>query len=198
MTDTMTKERRSWTMSRIHSKDTKPELLVRKYLFSRGLRFRVNVSRIVGHPDIVLSKYNALIEVRGCFWHRHGCATATSPKSHVRFWREKFMRNVARDKLHEEQWAAAGWRVFIVWECELRPFVREITLAKLYAAIVGDSAFAYAEDESAAVPLAAETAERYDAGPRTGRHAGGRRRASHSARMTKSAAQVKGPSPERE
>ena len=125
-------------MSRIRSKDTKPELLVRKYLFSRGLRFRVNVGRLPGHPDIVLAKYNALIEVRGCFWHRHeGCATATSPKSHVRFWREKFERNVARDRLHEEQWAAAGWRVFIVWECELRPFVREVTLAKLYAAIVG-------------------------------------------------------------
>lgn len=137
MTDTISKERRSWTMSRIRSKDTKPELLVRKYLFSRGLRFRVNVSRIVGHPDIVLPKYNALIEVRGCFWHRHeGCATATSPKSHVRFWREKL----------------------------LRPFVREITLAKLYAAIVGNPTFAYAEEEpSAAIPLAAETAAEYKA-----------------------------------
>jgi DNA mismatch endonuclease (patch repair protein) len=165
MTDTMTKERRSWTMSRIHSKDTKPELVVRKYLFSRGLRFRVNVGRLPGHPDIVLAKHNALIEVRGCFWHRHeGCATATSPKSHVRFWREKFKRNVARDKLHEEQWAAAGWRVFIVWECELRPFVREVTLAKLYAAIVGNPTVAYAEDETpAAVPLAAETTADYKA-----------------------------------
>ena len=146
MTDTLTKERRSWTMSRIRSKDTKPELIVRKYLFSRGLRFRVNVGRLPGHPDIVLAKYNALIEVRGCFWHRHeGCATATNPK------------------LHEEQWAAAGWRVFIVWECELRPFVREITLAKLYAAIVGNPTFAYAEEEAAAVPLAAETAADYRA-----------------------------------
>ena len=162
--DTLTKERRSWTMSRIRSKDTKPELLVRKYLFSRGLRFRVNVGRLPGHPDIVLAKYNALIEVRGCFWHRHeGCATATSPKSHVRFWREKFERNVARDRLHEEQWAAAGWRVFIVWECELRPFVREVTLAKLYAAIVGAPAFAYAEESADAVPLAAEATEEYGA-----------------------------------
>ena len=162
--DTLTKERRSWTMSRIRSKDTKPELLVRKYLFSRGLRFRVNVGRLPGHPDIVLAKYNALIEVRGCFWHRHeGCATATNPKSHVRFWREKFERNVARDRLHEEQWAAAGWRVFIVWECELRPFVREVTLAKLYAAIVGAPAFAYAEETADAVPLAAEATEEYGA-----------------------------------
>ena len=167
MTDTMTRERRSWTMSRIRSKDTKPELLVRKYLFSRGLRFRVNVGRLPGHPDIVLPKYRALVEVRGCFWHRHpGCATATSPKSHVRFWREKFRRNVARDKLHEEQWAAAGWRVFVVWECELRPFVREITLAKLHAAIVGDRTAEYAVEEPVAVPLAAETVAAYDPGPR--------------------------------
>ena len=161
MTDTISKERRSWTMSRIHSKDTKPELLVRKYLFSRGLRFRVNVSSLPGHPDIVLPKYRALIEVRGCFWHRHpGCATATSPKSHVRFWREKFKRNVARDKLHEKQWAEAGWRVFVVWECELKPFQREITLAKLYAALVNEPPFAYAvEDGGDDEPLAAEEAD---------------------------------------
>ncbi len=148
-------------MSRIRSKDTKPELLVRKYLFSRGLRFRVNVGRIVGRPDIVLPKHRALIEVRGCFWHRHpGCSAATDPKSHVRFWREKFRRNEERDKRHEEQWAVEGWRVFIVWECELRPFVRNTTLAKLYAAIVGDSAVAYAEEPPDAIlPLAAEKAE---------------------------------------
>ena len=80
MTDTLTKEKRSWTMSRIHSRDTKPELIVRRYLFSRGLRFRVNVKRLPGHPDIVLTKYKALIEVRGCFWHRHpGCKVATTP-----------------------------------------------------------------------------------------------------------------------
>ena len=161
MTDTISKERRSWTMSRIRGKDTKPELLVRKYLFSRGLRFRVNVSRLPGHPDIVLPKYRALIEVRGCFWHRHpGCATATSPKSHVRFWREKFKRNVARDKLHEKQWAEAGWRVFVVWECELKPFLREITLAKLYSAIVEKPSFIYAEgDADEDVPFAAEEAD---------------------------------------
>lgn len=137
MTDTISKERRSWTMSRIRSRDTKPEMLVRRYLFSRGLRYRVNVSRIPGHPDIVLARHGALVEVRGCFWHRHpGCKVATTPKSHVRFWREKFRRNVERDRLHEAQWAELGWNVFVVWECELRPAAREATLERLYRAIV--------------------------------------------------------------
>lgn len=162
MTDTLTKERRSWTMSRIHSRDTKPELIVRRYLFSRGLRFRVNVKRLPGHPDIVLTKYNALIEVRGCFWHRHpGCKVATTPKSHVKFWKEKFRRNVKRDALHEEQWAEAGWRVFIVWECELKPSVRAATLDNLYDGIVADAtarpaAYGEGEDDGAGMLEAAE------------------------------------------
>ena len=136
-------------MSRIRSRDTKPELLVRHYLFSRGLRYRIGVSSIPGHPDIVLSKYRALVEVRGCFWHRHiGCKVATTPKSHVRFWKAKFKRNVERDRLHEAQWTEAGWRVFIVWECELRPAVRLATLERLYAAIVAStSPFSYESAE---------------------------------------------------
>lgn len=137
MTDTMTRERRSWTMSRIRSRDTKPEMLVRRYLFSRGLRYRVNVRGVPGHPDIVLARHHALVEVRGCFWHRHQpCKIATTPKSHVRFWKAKFKRNVERDRLHEAQWAEAGWRVFVVWECELRPAERAATLERLYSAIV--------------------------------------------------------------
>ena len=120
-------------MSRIHSKDTKPELIVRRYLFSRGLRFRVNVGRLPGHPDIVLAKYNALIEVRGCFWHQHGwewdgrklvqtsiCPTATRPKTNRAFWNAKFRRNVRRDAEHEKAWAEQGWNLIIVWECALK------------------------------------------------------------------------------
>ena len=162
MTDTVTPEQRSWTMSRIRGKDTKPELLVRRYLYSRGLRFRVNYAGLPGHPDVVLAKYKALVEIRGCFWHRHeGCAIATTPKSHVRFWREKFKRNVARDRLHERQWAEAGWRVFVVWGCELRPFVREITLAKLYAAITdGHGGVGYSTgDDGVDIPFAAENSD---------------------------------------
>lgn len=163
MTDTISKERRSWTMSRIRSRDTKPEMIVRRYLFSRGLRYRVNVKRVPGHPDIVLSRYHALVEVRGCFWHRHpGCKIATTPKSHIRFWRAKFKRNVERDRLHEAQWAEAGWRVFVVWECELRPAARTATLERLYSAIVLPAARAGAfsydlRDDEWDVPFAAET-----------------------------------------
>lgn len=143
-------------MSRIRSRDTKPELLVRRFLFSRGLRFRVGVSSLPGHPDIVLRKFKAIVEVRGCFWHRHpGCRMATTPKSHVRFWKEKFRRNVERDRRHETQWAEAGWHVFIVWECELRPALCEATLERLYAGITA-SEFAYGEIEPVDTPMAAE------------------------------------------
>ena len=167
MTDTITKERRSYVMSRIRSRDTKPEMVVRRYLFSRGLRFRVNARNLPGHPDVVLAKYRAIVEIRGCFWHRHeGCATATTPKSHVRFWREKFRRNVARDRLHEEQWAAAGWRLFVVWECELKPKVRDATLAALYDGIVGGAAAAYSAPAGDEGLLAAETPSEYETSKR--------------------------------
>ena len=153
MTDTISKERRSWTMSRIRSRDTKPELIVRRYLFSRGLRFRVNVSKLPGHPDIVLARHRAIVEVRGCFWHRHeGCKVATTPKSHVRFWKAKFRRNVERDRQHEIQWAELGWRVFVVWECELRPSARAATLERLRAAILAPATpaphFTYADGDA--------------------------------------------------
>ncbi len=165
MTDTLTVEERSLTMSKIHSKDTKPELIVRHYLFSRGLRFRVNVKMLPGHPDVVLPKYKAIIEVRGCFWHRHpGCKVATTPKSHVKFWSEKFRRNVERDALHERQWAEMGWRLFVVWECELRQFVRDVTLAKLYAAITGGVLPEYETPQTEPGELiAAETPLKYEA-----------------------------------
>ena len=132
--DTLTPERRSWVMSRIHSKDTTPERIVRSWLHRRGYRFRLHVKTLPGHPDIVLPKYHALIEVRGCFWHRHrGCRTATTPSSNTRFWKDKFRRNVARDKRHEADWRALGWEVFVVWECELAPRRREATLETLRA-----------------------------------------------------------------
>ncbi|MBR3086839.1 MAG: DNA mismatch endonuclease Vsr [Kiritimatiellae bacterium] len=159
MTDTLSRERRSWTMSRIRSRDTKPELVVRRFLFAHGLRFRVNVARLPGHPDIVLRKFNAIVEVRGCFWHRHsGCKVATTPKSHVRFWKEKFRRNVERDRLHESMWAESGWRVFVVWECELRPSVRAATLDRLYSGITASSevAFSYGAADGGELPAAAE------------------------------------------
>ena len=139
--DTVTPEQRSRIMSRIRSRDTKPELLVRKMLHANGYRFRVCDRRIVGHPDIVSPRCCTLIEVRGCFWHRHGwtwdgrklvqetiCRDASSsPASNRKFWNEKFRRNVRRDAEHERQWAEEGWNLIVVWACALKPSEREKT-----------------------------------------------------------------------
>jgi len=117
--DSLTKEHRSWNMSRIRSADTKPEMLVRSYLHENGFRFRLHVKDLPGHPDIVLPKYKTVVEVRGCFWHRHqGCRSATTPSSNTDFWQAKFKRNVERDKQHADELKALGWRLIVVWECE--------------------------------------------------------------------------------
>ena len=139
--DTVTPEQRSKIMSRIRSRDTKPELLVRKMLHANGYRFHVCDRRIVGHPDIVIPRCRTLIEVRGCFWHRHGwvwngrklvqetiCREASSsPASNRKFWNEKFRRNVRRDAEHERLWAEEGWNLIVIWECALKPAEREKT-----------------------------------------------------------------------
>ena len=120
MADVMTPEQRSRCMAAIKGKDTKPEMIVRKYLFSRGLRFRVQVRKLPGNPDIVLPKYKTVIFVNGCFWHGHeGCRYFRLPKSNVEFWEEKIERNVARDFRNEAELKALGWRVVRVWECEI-------------------------------------------------------------------------------
>lgn len=119
--DSLTKEKRSWNMSRIRSNDTTPELAVRSFLFRHGFRFRLHVKSLPGHPDIVLPKYKTVIEVRGCFWHRHpGCRQATMPSSNVEFWQKKFKRNVDRDKETEKQLNELGWNLIVIWECELK------------------------------------------------------------------------------
>lgn len=108
-------------MARISAKDTRPELLVRRYLFRDGFRFRIHDRRLPGSPDIVLPKYRTVIFVHGCFWHGHaGCAAFRLPKTHVEFWREKIERNRIRDAGHIERLKTLSWRVIIVWECELR------------------------------------------------------------------------------
>ena len=108
-------------MSRIPSKDTKPELKVRSFLFRHGFRFRLHVKNLPGHPDIVLPKYRTVVEVRGCFWHRHpGCRQATTPSSNVKFWQEKFKRNVERDRNTEKRLKELGWRLIVIWQCELK------------------------------------------------------------------------------
>ena len=121
MSDKLTPERRSWNMSRIKGKDTKIEVEVRKYLFSKGYRFRKNDKRYPGKPDIVLPKYHVAIFVHGCFWHRHeGCKDATTPKTRTEFWLEKFDKNVKNDQIKQEKLRELGWKVIVIWECEIK------------------------------------------------------------------------------
>ena len=116
-------------MSRIAGKDTKPEELVRKYLFSKGFRYRKNVRKLPGTPDVVLPKYRTVIFVNGCFWHGHeGYKYFVWPKNNAEFWRQKIETNISRDQRKEAQLRDMGWNVMIVWECELRPPKRQATL----------------------------------------------------------------------
>lgn len=132
MTDRITPEHRSWNMSRIKGKDTKIEVKVRSWLFSKGFRFRKNDRRFPGTPDIVLPKYKTVIFINGCFWHRHeGCRYATTPKTRTEFWQEKFDRNVANDRKHKEELETMGWRVITLWECELKKNSFEDTMNRL-------------------------------------------------------------------
>ncbi len=120
MADRITPEKRSWNMSRIRGKDTGIEVKVRKYLFKEGFRYRKNDRSLPGTPDIVLPKYHAVIFVHGCFWHRHqGCKNATNPATRAEFWQKKFDKNVANDRKRKEELESLGWRVVIVWECEV-------------------------------------------------------------------------------
>ena len=132
MADIKTQESRSYNMSRIAGKDTKPEELVRRYLFSKGFRYRKNVRKLPGSPDLVLPKYRTVIFVNGCFWHGHeGCKYFVWPKSNVEFWRQKIETNISRDQRKETQLRDMGWNVLVVWECELRPAKRQTTLEGL-------------------------------------------------------------------
>ena len=119
--DRLSKERRSWNMSRIRSGDTQPERVVRSILHRLGYRFRTTTGNALpGKPDIVLPRYRTAIFVHGCFWHRHsGCRFAYTPKTRVAFWRRKFNSNVARDKRVQSVLRQDGWRVLTVWECEV-------------------------------------------------------------------------------
>lgn len=119
--DIVTREQRSRMMSGIKGKNTKPELLLRSALHAQGFRFRIQRKDLPGKPDIVLPKYKTIIFVHGCFWHRHpGCKYAYTPKSNVEFWTNKLEGNVTRDRLTEQTLEEMGWRVLIVWECEIK------------------------------------------------------------------------------
>lgn len=121
MPDVLSKEQRSWNMSRIRSRDTQIEMRVRKHLFNKGFRYRKNVASLPGKPDIVLPKYNTVIFVHGCYWHRHeNCKYSTTPKTRAEFWNEKFNRNIANDKKHQKALRDMGWHVIILWECQIK------------------------------------------------------------------------------
>lgn len=125
--DTVSKEQRSLNMSHIKSKNTKIEIKVRKYLFSKGFRYRVNVKDLPGKPDIVLKKYKTVIFVNGCFWHRHkNCKFATTPKTNTEYWVNKFNHNIENDQKNYEKLNVLGWHVIILWECELKDNFEEI------------------------------------------------------------------------
>lgn len=119
MADNHSKEIRSYNMSQIKSNNTKPEVTVRKYLHAHGFRFRKNDKRYPGKPDIVLPKYKTMIFINGCFWHMHNCRKFVWPKSNDEYWKKKIYANVERDNYNYEKLKALGWRVIVVWECEV-------------------------------------------------------------------------------
>jgi DNA mismatch endonuclease, patch repair protein len=119
--DSLTSGQRSWNMSRIRARDTKPEVTVRSFLYRKGYRFRLHRKDLPGIPDIVLPRHRTIILVHGCFWHRHsGCKYAYNPKSKIQFWQEKFEKNARRDQEVYKSLSDMGWHVYIIWECETK------------------------------------------------------------------------------
>jgi len=127
---------RSYNMSRIKSKNTKPEMIVRKYLFSNGYRFRLHDKKLPGSPDIVLPKYKTIIFINGCFWHGHsGCRYFVIPKTRTQWWTDKINKNITNDELNINKLTSDGWKVISVWECELKSSAAESTLLSLTESI---------------------------------------------------------------
>ena len=159
--DLMTPEQRSRCMAAVKGKDTKPEMIVRKYLFSKGLRYRLHNQKFPGSPDIVLKKYKTVIFIDGCFWHGHdGCKYFKMPKSNEFFWEQKIRRNKARDIVNDYVLQTEGWRVIRIWECEIKKVVgREERLKSLYHQIFGpNSSYDFEENPDT---IAAEPEEGY-------------------------------------
>lgn len=118
--DSVSKERRSEIMGLVKARNTRPELFVRRLIHRLGYRFRLHRADLPGRPDIVLPKHRIVVFVHGCFWHRHpGCPNTRTPKSRVEFWEAKFLGNIQRDELARRELVEAGWRVLVIWECEL-------------------------------------------------------------------------------
>jgi len=120
MTDIYNKKKRSDVMSKISGRETKPELIVRKYLFSKGFRYRKNDKRYPGKPDIVLPKYKTLIFIHGCFWHGHKCPAGKLPDTNRKFWESKIRANIERDRKNIRELKKSGWKVLTIWQCEIK------------------------------------------------------------------------------
>ena len=139
MTDVLSKEQRKRCMSHVRGKDTKPEVMVRQFLFSNGFRYRLYRKDLPGKPDIVLPKYNTVIFINGCFWHGHsGCKYATIPKANHDFWLAKISGNIERDKTNYAKLFELGWKVVEIWQCELKPKFRDQTLTNLLTELRND------------------------------------------------------------
>lgn len=137
MADNHTQEVRSRNMSHIRSINSKPEEKVRKYLFSKGFRYRKNDKRYPGKPDIVLPKYKTIIFINGCFWHKHDCPRFVWPSSNEEYWRPKILRNVERDMQVQALLKEQGWNVLVIWECQLKKKVFQETMECLTNEIIG-------------------------------------------------------------
>jgi DNA mismatch endonuclease (patch repair protein) len=118
--DTVDRKTRSKIMASVRQKDTAPEMLLRKRLHHLGFRYRLHDKKLPGSPDLVLKKYQAVIFVHGCFWHRHGCKLSTSPSTRKEFWKDKFKKNIDRDKNNIEKLLQSGWRILIIWQCAIK------------------------------------------------------------------------------
>ena len=120
MSDVLTKAQRRLNMQHVKSVDTKPELMIRRTLHSKGFRYKLHTKFLPGSPDLVFPKYRVVIFVHGCFWHRHNCYKASVPSSRTDFWLNKFKENIARDQLNIQQLSNLGWRILVIWECALK------------------------------------------------------------------------------
>ena len=137
MADVHNKETRSFNMSRIKGKNTKPEMLVRQFLHAKGFRYRLHVKDLPGKPDIVLPKYKTVIFIQGCFWHGHDqCKYYVVPKTKTDWWLTKINGNKAKDITNIELLRKEGWRVIEIWECELKPALRADTLNRLVTSVI--------------------------------------------------------------
>ncbi len=135
--DNRTKEQRSKCMKNIRSKNTTPELIVRKFLYNKGYRYRLHDKKLPGKPDIVLRKFNTVIFINGCFWHGHkNCSEAKKPKSNSEFWKTKIVSNQQRDMKNIESLSKLGWRVLTIWECQLQKDLMESTLSDIVNKVV--------------------------------------------------------------